>query len=309
MFVLVLKFYVSLNNLFRKVIEFDFNRIKTATSFSLKEAKMGYLEKSFELVYVATKKDFDTLKMSLKWATKSLSNYNVTKVRVIVPDHQTDECKEVLNNLQLKHLEVIPETSLINNQLIETLNSTFAERGTWVLQQLLKVQAVSSSKASAVLIVDADTIILRKRAWFDHDGRQLLTPSIEYHKPYYFFLNKIFGTPVNPRYTFISHHMVMQPNLLRTFLQKANFLDINNFVKYIIDNADRHEKSAVCLEYELYGQNLIKDCPNFYWLGRWSNISLSRLHFARLRKHNWLIKILAVLFNSVSFHSWSLKAD
>ena len=74
---------------------------------------------------------------------------------------------------------------------MEALKLRFQSRYGWTLQQFLKISFVLESSLDAILIVDADTVLLEERSWISDSGRQILTPSDEFNISYYDFLSTI----------------------------------------------------------------------------------------------------------------------
>jgi hypothetical protein len=288
-----------------KDLTFDSKRFEEAVWVSkYQENKAGNYDKSIELVIVSTSKDFDILPESIHYAFRALSPYQVTGARVIVPSRDVPACKTLIMDAKYQ-IEVINEDDLISQKQFKKLTEVFEGRNTWVLQQLLKVQAVLTSKSDAVLILDSDTVLLRSRPWFSTTGHQILMPSMEYNASYYQFLNKLGVSELIPKYSFISHHMLMQPKIFSNILNSLDLVEIDSFITYICRNANTNVQSPICIEYELYGQYLYNKRPTEYFLERWSNISISRKHSSVILKSKFAKFILKTFYNSVSFHSWS----
>jgi hypothetical protein len=286
-------------------LAFDSKRFEEAAWVAkYRENKSGHYEKSIELVIVSTSKDFDILPEAIHYAFRALKPYKVTGARVIVPGRDVVACKRLIMNTEYQ-VEIIDENDLISQRHFKKLTEVFGGRNTWVLQQLLKVQAVLTSKSDAVLILDSDTVLLRRRPWFSTTGDQILMPSMEYNESYYQFLNKLDISELVPKYSFITHHMLMQPKILSDILNSLALLDIDSFISYICRNADTNVQSPICIEYELYGQYLYNSAPMGYFLERWSNIPISRKHSSAILKSKFAKFILRAFYNSVSFHSWS----
>ena len=286
-------------------LDFDSKRFEEAVWVAkFKENKSGRYDKSIELVVVSTSKDFDILPDSINYALRALRPYTISGVRVIVPSRDVAACKKLLMNCKCQ-IEIIDESDLISQKHFQKLTEVFGSRNTWVLQQLLKVQAILTSKSDAVLILDSDTVLLRPRPWFSPAGDQILMPSLEYNASYYQFLHKLHISDLVPKYTFISHHMLMQPKILSNLLNSLDLLKIDEFISYICNNANTTVQSPICIEYELYGQHLFKEKPSGYFLERWSNISISRRYSNAILKSKLAKLTLRTFYNSVSFHSWS----
>jgi len=282
-------------------------RLSDALNFSRKDCQAGSFEKSIELVFVSIKKDFPVLVESIKFAKLSISKYQYGGVRVIVPELEVSECNALFLKSGLDEISVVSENTLVSPDSVVMLRATFAERSNWVLQQILKVQAVLTSTSDASLIVDSDTLLLNRRPWFSTNGSQLLTPSYEYNAPYYYFLERLGISDQNPKYTFISHHMLMQNSELAKTFMALEWDDAHDMVEYICHNADAQLESPVCVEYELYAQSLLRRSPNKVHLGIWSNLSISRTFLERILNSKSVVLLLARYFHSVSLHSWSAK--
>jgi len=288
----------------RKLI-FDAKRFERSAWISnFREAKSGSFEKTIELVIVSTSKDFDILPDSIEFAVQALSAYKFEGIRIIVPERDLQSCKALLSPKNLQ-IAVISERDFISDSQFKRLTEVFEQRNTWVLQQLLKVHAVQNSEADAVLILDSDTVLLRPRPWFSTSGAQILMPSFEFNSSYYKFLNGLGISEETPEHTFITHHMIMQPNILRNILNSAGMTTVEDQVNYICENADRTVQSPICVEYELYGQYLFKDDSSGFFLERWSNLSIPRKHSKRILNFPGFKKVLSLFYNSISFHSWS----
>ena len=286
-------------------LAFDSKRFEEAAWVAkFKENKSGRYDKSIELVIVSTSKDFDILPDSINYALRALRPYTISGVRVIVPSRDVAACQKLLMNCKYQ-VEIVDERDLISQNHFKKLTDVFGNRNTWVLQQLLKVQGVLTSKSDAVLILDSDTVLLRPRPWFSSAGHQILMPSMEYNDSYYQFLAKLNISELVPQYSFISHHMLMQPKILSNLLNSLDLLEIEKFITYICDNANTKVQSPICIEYELYGQHLFNTEPKGYFLERWSNISISRRYSNIILKSKLAKMTLRTFYNSVSFHSWS----
>jgi hypothetical protein len=302
-----LRIFLLCRSLLKPPPPINLRRLSDALNFSRKDYQAGSFEKSIELVFVSIKKDFPVLVESIKFAKMSIGKYQYGGVRVIVPDLEVSECEALFLKAGLDEILVVPENTLISPDSVEMLRVTFKGRANWVLQQVLKVQAVLTSTSDASLIVDSDTLLLNKRPWFSPNGSQLLTPSYEYNAPYYYFLERLGISDSNPKHTFISHHMLMQNlELTKTFVA-LEWGDVHNMVEYICQNADTQLESPVCVEYELYAQSLLRRSPSKVHLGIWSNISISRTFLERVLNSKSVVFVLARYFHSVSLHSWSAK--
>jgi hypothetical protein len=274
-----------------------------------RDRSLGNNDKSICLVFVATNKDFDLLFHSISYALKAISEYRYLETVIIVPDSQVDQCRANNPFDAQMNIKVYPESIFVREDLIIKLRKSFGHRGNWILQQLLKVQAVMQSTADACLIVDSDTILTRKRSWFNANGQQLLCPTVEFNPTYYSFLNKLDICEKEPNTSFISHHMIMQKEYLAKALDFAGLSNIDLFIDYIIENSDRTTQSPICIEYELYAQFMVNHTQQMHWSGLWANVSIRKDYMGVVLRNRFLFFMLRILFNSISFHSWSQVSD
>jgi hypothetical protein len=233
---------------------------------------------AIEILFVCAKKDFEVLKRSIEFAVLATRRHSLRKISLVVPHSDIEETKN-MNLPRELNLEIISENTYLDDRQFDLLRNTFGSRSGWVIQQLLKLLHVSNSAAPGVLVCDADTILLGDRLWFDFNQNQILTPTWEYKKSYYQFLHRYGLADVRPKYTFVPHHMLMQPQFL---LEARDFMKWDNTDAIISDltNLDHGgDISPFCIEYELYAQFLFKNHPEKVLLSKWSNIGMSRRDF------------------------------
>lgn len=260
---------------------------------------------SLELLYVATAKDFQILNLTISTTVDSLSNFHLSKISIIAPKAHIEALRHSLPEL-LVPVNLISEESLVSSLEIEELKKKFLERYGWVLQQLLKVLFVSQSESDGVLVVDADTALLCQRAWLDFSGLQVLTPTWEYHRPYYEFLQEYKIGKIPPDFTFVPHHMLFQPQIMREILDALRWTESKAIIRTLISSSQHQENSPFSIDYELYAQFLCSFYPEKVSLEKWGNFQSAR----RLKNGNLPDFIQYVIANShgkyasVSFHSY-----
>ena len=255
-----------------------------------------------EILFVSTAKDLEILPAAIEHALKATLHHDEVKVIVIVPKPDFLMVSSTLSHL--RNVEVIQESDQIEDDYIQLLKSKFGWRSGWVLQQLLKVTWVFNSTAPGVLIVDSDTLLLCPRVWFNGMGRQLLTPTWEYHLPYFDFLNRIAGLPKRPKSSFVPHHMLMQPKFLREAINLSSVNDLRGLKNRIMDDEFGSEVSPFCIEYEFYAQHMMSNHPELIQLRRWSNTGFSRSGLDSLEKIQAIADEQSESFASISFHSY-----
>jgi hypothetical protein len=277
---------------------FKTNRILFESERSNSDEGLG-----LEILFVSTQKDFQLLPLAIEFALNAASDFSVLSITVIAPDKYVSEVRDLVKDHEVT---VEGESLYFDEDTVRKLKNSFLGRFGWVLQQLLKLRFVLGSKASGVLIIDSDTILLEKRNWLGNDGSQLLTPTWEYHKPYYEFLNSIGICEVNPEYTFVSHHMLMQPKIVNELFEYVGWKDSAGLIDFISSMSISDEQSPFSLDYELYAQYLYSKYPEKVVLGKWSNKSIA-INISSENSYlliNDEVKKHSGRFASLSFHSY-----
>jgi len=192
----------------------------------------------------------------------------IGSIQVVAPPSTVKDLRYLIGT----GIDLIDENDLLGTSVVSLIAHRFPMRRNWVLQQLVKVGSVIASQAHGVLILDADTLLLRPRTWLTSDSRQILTPTIEWHQPYYDFLARLSdGGWAGPEYSFVPHHMLMQPDVLTSLLESLEIYGLDGLVDALGDESQYQTESMFCIEYELYAQGLRILSPQSAVLAKWSN--------------------------------------
>lgn len=258
---------------------------------------------AIEILFVTTKKDFEILVHSIRAAQESTSHHPRSTTSVLVPDAEHDQASKLLSQ-GFRDVRVLRESDFLTIEQMSNIRNRFGKRSGWVIQQLLKVEFVSRSQQMGVLIVDSDTLILNPRIWLDKSGSQLLTPTWEWHQPYYDFLENAGFEAGSLKQSFVSHHMLMQPQHLRDARLFLGWQNLDFLIEYLILKSDIHAQSPFCIEYELYAQFMLKFHPEKVTLAKWSNIGISRETGNLDTQIRFIKNSLSSKFASVSLHAY-----
>ncbi len=230
-----------------------------------------------EALIVVAGKDFDVLPLTLLNLQQGSRN-RITTITLVTPATDLERCKRIVSGIKLMAgctTSVVNEDDLFEREFRSELKERFKDRYGWVLQQLLTTKCVFLSQAPGVLVVDADTILLKPRTWLTEGGVQPLLVSREFHASYYKFLETIGLSKSTPSNTHVTHHMLMQPHLLRRIFELSGILDVEDLGRRAINAHGLDVASPVCLEYEVYAQGLVKFFPTLPRLVRFSNAGVS----------------------------------
>ena len=255
-----------------------------------------------ELLVVVAPKDFDILPLSLEGAITN-AGHPISRASLIVPSAALREAKLIAERFSDRtSVSVLCEDDVIKSSLREKLRARFTSRYGWYLQQLLCVAYVSASQGEGVLIMDADTVLVRPRA-FLQGSRQLLMASLEQHAPYYSFLRSLHPMLNETGHSFVTHHMVQQPQLMAQVLELTCEGQISVLVDRLLAHANASAESSVCVDFELYAQTALKLEPDRIMLAKWCNASAKRTS-AVLMASLAQLSMTYPNYYSVSLHSY-----
>lgn len=260
------------------------------------------IEPSIEILFVTAGKDIEMLTYSIPAARSSVYTTNLDlPVIVLVPKSEIDRTTTITSRFE--NVQVYSEDIYIESDLKMKLKNRFGGRYGWALQQILKVSYVLGSSKSGILIVDSDTVLIDKKVWLNSSEEQILMPTDEYNFSYYEFLNSVKLADLKPKYTFVSHHMLMQPKYLREAYSYAGWHSLENLVSDLCDYRFVNSNSPFCIEYEAYAQYMFRFHPERIVLTKWANIGISRELDLELQIPSEMKKCRQ-RFNSLSFHTY-----
>lgn len=260
---------------------------------------------SISILLVVAQKDFDKLINCINQIVKHSLN-PISKIEIVVPSSQLSSCVEILEHINSEiPLKVLNEDEIISANLRKIMKQELKHKYGWAIQQLLTLKMVVESDSEGVLAVNADTFILRDQVWLNERFVQVLFRSSEYHAPYYQIIKKIFPNLELVPYSHVAHHMLFQPQLLRDFLAKSGYINLDKLVFRVLEFMDKTQESPFCIEFEPYAQALHNFYPNRFEIRRFSNSP-----FSKVEDNLEIMTLVAELdnqnvYNSISFHSWN----
>jgi hypothetical protein len=152
---------------------------------------------------------------------------------------------------------LLDENELIPDMRLDDLRKHplpfFPAGAGWYFQQFLKWAFASvCSPYEGYLVWDADTILLRPLSFQDTQGKTLLTPSTEYHEPYFQTFEALLGIRPRERCSFISQHQWIEVPILRELTGRIEQNSELSWPWQIMHNL-RGTGSNLFSEYETYG--------------------------------------------------------
>lgn len=253
-------------------------RIAAATDLPIDSLPADLPLPMIDIVVVAAGKDVDMLPKVLRYGGNASRNA-VRRAILVVPHHELHHVSNSLRQAGSDYdfdVEVRCEDDVVSPSTRNAIHQVPAVRYGWILQQALKLQTVVSSEAPGCLVIDADTLLLRPRTWLTADGRQVLTPTFEFQEPYYRFLSELGVLRWPPKRSFTSHHMLMQPSVLRSVLNRASLESVEAWVHAYLRHQSYGGARDYLNDYELYAQGLMNLEPGRVHLEKWSNVGVAR---------------------------------
>ena len=270
---------------------------------SLEEPREDVKLPSIRLLWVAHPQDFRVLTHSLQSAL--IHNRNpIESITVISPDPEMAE--KTLHDLLPSDIEAnfLHDNDYVPPKIRTRLDRTLPTHGSWATQQLIKVFGAMEHPFSSTLVIDADTVLLRDKTWLHCNGTQLLYFRSFNNQRYIKFLEHWGFKEVDMLRSFVTHHMLFQPQLLRQVISSTfGSLSLEQIVATVINSVDTLGYPEFCLEYEPYGQFLATRHSDLVAFDKYSNLGLGRPKDLTTLDETILQLRRKGHFNSVSFHS------
>lgn len=241
------------------------------------------------VVIPAAEKDAQVLKHCLESARKMI-RHRLAGILVIAPE--SDLLRQITREAG--------ETFILEDAFLPRKPSELNCRG-WLLQQFIKLNAAFHVSTTDYLVLDADTVFLRPQTFF-RSNKTILRYSDQYELLYNRSLQIIFGHTKRFPVSFVTHHMMLNVDMVKNlldFIESRYRLPWYEYILTVIDRGHHHPISFS--EYETYG-NFIVSQPGWrkqfrveYWYGENSCIDeLPRLSEFQCRASQTV--------NTVSFH-------
>jgi len=266
-----------------------------------------------ELVVPFVEKDLRTLPLVLSQAKRMVRN-PIGRIVLITPRiksgpeprFESENSKKILESLLASHSNSVLkfDQDILGSAILEELESRFGKgdrNSGWVTQQLIKISAALTSERQASLVIDADTLLLSRKTWLAENGRQLLQISNEYHSGFMRHLQRFFGVEKKLRVSFITHHQLMQKEVLEQMFPDG----AKSLLRWWRESAEPSGRDLG--DYEAYGSFLLDRFPERVEFGSFGNLLSPHLQrfLEDLEKSQCAPESLVDSYCSISFHSWA----
>lgn len=142
----------------------------------------------------------------------------------------------------------------------------FPKRAGWYFQQLLKLGiSFIDGISENYVVLDADTIFLKKIDFINSEGKFVFLKSSEYHVDYFVNYNALLNETPNREFSFISQYMVFNKEIVKELVSRidSNINNGDNWCIKILSNLIG-EGPSLFSEYETYGHfvknHYLKSC-------------------------------------------------
>ncbi len=222
----------------------------------------------FDILFLCHEKDKDILKESLKYAKKNVLGYR--KIFLLSKKNYFSRDKDI---------EFVNE-GIFPFDKEEIARYAPLGRAGWYFQQFLKLyffKVMGKKVLENLLIIDADTIFLKKTEFFEN-GKPLYNVEIGYHQPYYEILEKIFGFGRQSNdFSGITHHMIFQRRYIEDIFRIGSRNGKKEFWKEIMENINKETVSGFS-EYDLYFNYMLTKHPD--------RIKIRKIRFIEFPNYN-----------------------
>jgi hypothetical protein len=249
-----------------QVLDNTFPRVIKGGSLPLNAVVVTSLEGAF------------ALKLAIKGIRLGLGK-SLLNIYLVVPDHEIEK----FSSFESVDVKVIRDSVVLSPAILKRIKEIIPSwRVGWTVQQAIKLGFLYSGVISenAILIVDADTILLNENTWVDLQQRQILSVSEEYHKPYQLHLERFLKLGHNQAmkfrlpFSFVTHHGVFQKHLISELLKispEKNFE--TSMIEWIEAIDTESDATSFCSEYHSYATYNIVQNPNCFRIKGWRNIA------------------------------------
>ena len=213
-----------------------------------------------------------------------------------------------------EHIRLIDEETLIPGVSISTLrsylqdNNANPDRAGWYLQQFLTMAACTLPAISDhYLILDADTVFLRKVKFFDDDGRVLYVPETENHQPYFDTYEKLLLRKRSVDHSCISEHFMVNKQYMLDLIDTiASGVDNKNKWPFIVMDTieKKHLSGAGFADYETYGNFVISEHKETIKARKLKHLRNSAKRFGSIPAKEDLYR-LSLFYHYASFEVWN----
>jgi hypothetical protein len=209
---------------------------------------------------------------------------------------------------------LLDEDKLIDNVDLRFIKSELRKRSAshkragWYYQQFLKMAACNLSEvADHYLIWDSDTILLQPLDFFDGNGRVLINPKTEDHRPYFNLMAKAVGVKKQVDFSFISEHFMINTMQMKHLISSIEQRSPGNalWAKKILDAIDNKDlQQSGFSEYETYGNFIAQNYKESFRCRPIKSTRNGAKIYGRIPNRYDLFSLMQAGYAFATFESW-----
>ncbi|MBI3583567.1 MAG: hypothetical protein HY096_06400 [Nitrospinae bacterium] len=240
------------------------------------------MRREIEVVITFHPKDWATLPWCI-WGIRR----NIQAGSIYIISRKTEK-----QRLEALGLIFIDEDAVVHGLTVSSFGG--GHWGGHYFQQVIKLGMADFVKGEYYLVVDADTVFLRKVAFF-RDGKPIYATSPEYTPEYFESFYNLLGFHPHREFSFITHHMVFSRAIVKEMI--TSFKSDNNEWWYPIIQIAAHSPNAFS-EFETYGHYIKARHKNEFAIRNltWRNVPI---HPSKLN-----LFLLSLYYDYCSFHAY-----
>jgi hypothetical protein len=211
------------------------------------EIARGSSSDSFELLILASTHDLPLAFFNIEHMRK-LYGPRLIKSTVVAQEYPENDVPA--------GIEIVTDSELLQNPKIIKCLDKFGSRASWMRQQYLKSYMVHAAK-TPVLILDADTFLIRALSWHSSSKQLLLINTTDYHTPYSIHASKFLGLAM-PALNFVSHAQLQIPSIINE-IYSSDF--DSGWIKWA-ESSRKFGEDSPASEFQTYGGFVVSKYRN-----------------------------------------------
>lgn len=174
------------------------------------------------------------------------------------------------------------------------------DRSGWIFKQILVLAADRIARRDHVLILDADTVLIRPHRFLQH-GKTTFFVSDELHPPYFEAYRTLLRMPWRFALSFVSHYMLFERARLEELRAAIEREQQRPWHEAILALAENTQEISFFSEYETYGNYCLFRYPDDILIQYWNNLAMPR---SMLGDINRAIARFQHTHRAISFHTY-----
>jgi hypothetical protein len=229
-----------------------------------------------EIFVFTAKKDLELLELSIFGAIQSCVN-RVHLLTVVAPLTLESEVQKVFQKLgPVLKMKFLSDEELLAQYELDDFEFVRPN----IKMEVIKILAALYSSIDAVLLIDGDTILLKRRNWITSD-KQVVMVAQEYTPEHVNFDKKCLNSSKLSGLGFVTHHQVIRrSHLVGLISESGELIDFVNVFNSAASDFYLRSGTDFPSEWQLFGDYLLNRHLNKVALTSFKNLGVSRKRIA-----------------------------